>query len=129
MRITKAKDTVSVDYQGILFEVADMENDAYIGKLLKLSKAQRKAGIDVDSLPYEESVPMQAKAMAGTVLVGWDAAAMGAAMEPPVDCFDFSPQAAEELLLDDRHLRNFIRSVATDKARYVIESQEAAMGK
>lgn len=126
MKITKTIDTIKETYWGITLEIArSQHNEAFVEKFRRLSRPHKKQ-IDAQTLPMRKSTELVAEAMAGTVLVGWDAKEMERVAGRP---YPFTLENAKALLVEDDDCREFVSTVAAAQDRYLLEEEEQLMGK
>lgn len=102
---------------GIKLRVRRARNAAYMEKLRRIMKPHKRQ-IDRNELPVKDIWALEDKALAGTVLVGWEGAPE-----------EYSEQAAEDLLGTDPYLRREILDVADNAEAFIQEDQAEIEGK
>ena len=114
MKITHTVDTVKEDYYGVTLEIARSNNPQFRAKFRKLSKPYQRQ-IDNKTISDEKSVDIVCEAMAGTVLVGWSGTF------PDGEEYQYSEDAAKQLLADDQDAREFVSNVSGDLSLFLDE--------
>ena len=114
MKITHTVDTVKEEYYGVTLEIARSNNQAFQAKFRKLTKPYRRQ-IDNKTISDEKSVDLVCEAMAGTVLVGWSGTF------PDGQQYEYSEDAAKQLLVDDQDAREFVSNIAGDLSLFLDE--------
>ena len=114
MKITHTVDTVKEEYYGVTLEIARSNNQAFQSKFRKLTKPYRRQ-IDNKTISDEKSVDLVCEAMAGTVLVGWSGTF------PDGQQYEYSEDAAKQLLVDDQDAREFVSNIAGDLSLFLDE--------
>ena len=114
MKITHTVDTVKEDYYGVTLEIARSNNPQFRAKFRKLSKPYQRQ-IDNKTISDEKSVDIVCEAMAGTVLVGWSGTF------PDGEEYQYSEDAAKQLLADDQDAREFVSTVSGDLSLFLDE--------
>lgn len=121
--ITNANSTTKQAFKGIMLEIARSNTPEYISKLRFLTKPFQRQ-IDAGDFPVEKDIEITAKALAGTVLVGWQPFTM-----PNGDQIEYSLANAENLLINDNDCRKFVLEISREWELYERQAEEDAEGK
>lgn len=104
----KAKDGVWADFEGSRFLIAHMSSLRFQRKLANL-RQPHLSKINRNTIDPKLSQEITCKAMAGTILLGWDQVINGSG-EP----VEFDDELAAKVLIKQPDLREFISDFATN---------------
>jgi hypothetical protein len=117
MKIFNPSETVFETIGNYKFEIARAGNLAFRDKLKRLGKSRKKE-IDKGLLSAKDSDNLIAKAMSGTILVGWKMTASTHKNEVEVL---FTVDECEKTLIEDDILRDRISEIASDEDVYLTD--------
>lgn len=111
-----------VEFNGARFLVAYARNPEYIKTMKALSKPHEQA-IKKDKLDPEVANELYCKALAKTILLGWENVGDGK------NAIEYSVEVAENALRNNDDIREFIVAFSEDISNYRIEQVKATVKK
>jgi len=119
MKIYNLQDTVFETIGNYRFEIARSNNHQFRNKFKAISKKHKRA-LENKTLSTEKEDAIVCKALAGTVLVGWEmVSAVKGQKEVP-----YSLAEAESTLIEDEKLREEIMDVAGAHDAFLVDEEE-----
>jgi len=122
MRIVEPIESVKHDFFGVTLEIARAHSAAHMAKTRVAADKIRKgrSEIELDAADYRQ---INAEAIPGTVLVGWEGFIIDGAEVP------FSNENAQSLLEDDDFAYEFVMKHAMDQDQFLARVNEDAKKK
>lgn len=125
MRITpiddsKANEGVLVNYLGVPLKIARANNEGFKKVFRQLTKPYQK-DIERNTLDNSVAEDLLCKALAQTVLVGWDATKFPGG-------YEYSVENAEQLLKNDPDCRAFVTEVSQDAENFYVADRDEFRG-
>ncbi len=120
--LTKTVDTVKEVYKGVTFEIGRSGSDEFIEKMDRLRRPFKRQ-IEKNTIPYSKLRNITAKALAGTVLLGWENFKIDGKDVP------FNEENASALLFNDKETSDFIVDIASSTDVFAQEDLEELKGK
>ena len=125
MRITPIDDKaieegIWVNYMGVPLRISRWGNDKFNKAFRRLSKPYKRE-IQNNTLDNETSEKLICRAMAETILLGWD-------KDKTPDNVEYSVENAENLLLNDDDCREFIRRASSEAEAFYVQEKEEKVG-
>jgi len=122
MRIVEPIESVKHDFFGVKLEIARAHSAAHIAATRVASEKIRgdRAETDLTDADYRQ---INAQAMPGTVLIGWDGFVLDGAEVP------YSPESAQSLLEDDDYAYAFVMKHAMNQDQFLNRVVEDAKKK